>query len=553
MTAMPATKAEAPPRPRVRRGTRAGGGPVSALIARGFRDSRVLTIVFTYLFLVYSFIQPVGYRRVYTTEAEREAFARSFGANPGLRLLYGEPHNVATVAGYTAWRVGGVLAIAAAIFGVLAAVRALRGEEDAGRTELVLAGIVSRRTVYLSAMAVIGIATLILWAGEFAGFAVGGLPVGGSAYLALATASIIPVFAGVGALASQIAPSRRIAAEISGGAVALFLLLRVIADTVAAAGWLRWLTPLGWAEEMQPFAGARPVVLLLPVVASALLLGIAARLGASRDVGSGLIRERTGASPRLWLLSSPTAQALRAQRGGLIVWAGGFVVFSFIFGVVASSVSTAGIPTSADHAFAKLGAGSILTPSGYLAFIFFFYVLGTSLFACAQVGSARREEADQQLETLMALPVGRTGWLTGRLLLAACATAVIALLSGLLTWAGAIAGGTSVPVGQMLEAGANCLPASLLFLGIAALAYAAAPRASSAISYGVLVLTFLWQAVGALLGAPGWLVGVSPFAHIGLVPVEPFRATAAVVMIGIGLAAAAAALAVFRRRDLIGA
>lgn len=550
---MPATKAEAPPRARVHRGARAGGGPASALIGLAFRDARMLTIVFTYLFAVYSFVQPFGYRRVYTTPASREAFAHSFGTNPGLRLLYGEPHNVATVTGYTAWRVGGVLAIAAAIFGVLAAVRAVRGEEDAGRTELVLAGIVSRRTVYLSAMAAIGAATLILWAAEFAGFAVGGLPVGGSAYLALATASVIPVFAGIGALASQIAPSRRSAAEISGGAVGLFFLLRVVADTVGGAGWLRWATPLGWAEEMRPFAGARPVVLLLPVVATALLLGIAARLGATRDVGSGLIPERTGASPRMWLLSSPTAQALRGQRDGLIAWASGFAVFSFILGVVASSVSSSGIPASADRAIAKLGAGSVLTPSGYLALIFFFYVLGISLFACAQVGTARREEAGQQLETLLALPVGRTGWLTGRLLLAACATAVISLLSGLLTWAGATAGGTSVPVGQMLEAGANCLPTALLFLGIAALAYAAAPRASAAISYGILVLTFLWQAVGALLGAPGWLVGLTPFAHIGLVPAEPFRATAAVVMIGIGLAAALAALAVFRRRDLIGA
>jgi polyether ionophore transport system permease protein len=548
---MPTTEAQAPPRPRVRRRARAGGGPAGALIGRSFRDARALTIVFTYLFAVYSFVQPVGYRRVYTTQASREAFAHSFATNPGLRLLYGEPHNVAAVAGYTAWRVGGVLAIAAAIFGVLAAVRALRGEEDAGRTELVLAGIVSRRTVYLAAMAAIGAATLILWAAEFAGFAVGGLPVGGAAYLALTTASVIPVFAGIGAVASQIAPSRRLAAEISGGAAGLFFLLRVIADTVAGAGWLRWVTPLGWAEEMRPFAGARPAVLLLPVVATALLLGVAARLGATRDVGSGLIRERTGASPRLWLLSSPTAQALRGQRDGLIAWAGSFVVFSFILGVVASSVSSSGIPASADSAFAKLGAGSILTPSGYLAFIFFFYVLGISLFACAQIGNARHEEASQQLETLLALPVGRTGWLAGRLLIAACACAVISLLSGLLTWAGATAGGTSVPVGQMLEAGANCLPAALLFLGIAALAYAAAPRVSAAIGYGVIVLTFLWQAVGALLGAPGWLVGLTPFAHIGLVPAAPFRAAAAVVMIGIGLAATVAALAVFRRRDLI--
>ena len=159
---------------------------------------------------------------------------------------------------------GALAALAAAAFGVLAAVRALRGAEDAGRTEIVLAGIVTRRTVYLSAMAALGAATLILGAAEFAGLAAGGLPVRGSAYLALATVTVIPVFAGIGAVASQLAPSRRLAAELSGAAAGLFFLLRVIADTVAGAGWLRWATPLGWAEEQQhhgPGAGARPHLL----------------------------------------------------------------------------------------------------------------------------------------------------------------------------------------------------------------------------------------------------------------------------------------------------
>jgi len=547
---MPAVSQEAPARPRTRREARARGGPASALVARAVRDSRTLTVVFVYLFLVYSFVQPVGYRRIYTTQASREDFARSFGENSGLRLLYGQPHNVATVEGYTAWRVGGVLAIAAAAFGVLMAVRALRGEEDAGRTELTLAGIVSRRTAYLSALAAIGIATLILWAAEFAGFALGQLPVAGSAYLALATVSVIPVFTGIGAVASQLAPSRRIAAEIAGGAVGLFFLLRVVADTVSAAGWLRWATPLGWAEEMRPFADTRPVVLLLPVAASVLLLWLAARLGATRDIGSGLLPERRGGSG-MALLSSPAAQALRSQRDSLIAWAGSFGVFAFILGTVASSVSSNGIPAGVNRQVAKLGVGSLTTPAGYLALIFFVYVLGVSLFACAQVGAARREETDQRLETLLALPVGRIGWLTGRLLLGAVAAALICVLIGLLTWAGAAAGGTRVQAGQMLEAGLNCLPAALLFLGVAALAYAVVPRASAAIAYGLLVLTFLWQAVSALVSAPGWLAGLTPFAHIGLVPTQPFRAADAAVMIAIGVAAAGVGLAVFRRRDLM--
>jgi ABC-2 type transport system permease protein len=326
----------------------------------------------------------------------------------------------------------------------------------------------------------------------------------------------------------------------------------VIADTVAGAGWLRWATPLGWAEQMRPFAGARPVVLLLPVAATALLLGIAARLGATRDIGSGLLRVRGSAEPRLALLSSPTAQALRSQAGSLIAWAGSFAVFAFILGVVASSVSPADVPQNMERQLAKLGSGSITAPTGYLSFVFFLVMLAVSLFVCAQTAAARREEAGQQLETLLALPVSRVRWLGGRLLIAACGTTVISLLSGLLTWAGAVSGGVSVSLPSTLEAGANCLPVAALFLGIAALAYAIVPRASAAISYGIVTVTFLWQAVSALLGAPTWLAGLTPFAHVALVPAQPFRAGSAAVIIGIGLAAALAALAVFRRRDLLG-
>jgi ABC-2 type transport system permease protein len=548
---MPAVSARRPLRPGTVAGTPAGR-PAAALAARTLRSSRVLTAVFGYLFAVYAFIEPVAYRRAYPGQASRLAFARSFGPNTGIRLFYGQPHDLLTVAGYTAWRVGGTLAIAAAAFGMLIATAALRGEEDSGRTELVLAGAVSRRAAYWSTMAAIGVATVILWAAEVAGLAAARLPLAGSAYQALATVSVVPVFAGLGAVASQVAPARRIALELSGAAVALFLLLRAVADTVSGAGWLRWATPLGWAEEMRPFTGARPAVLLLPAAASALLLVLAARLGAIRDVGTGLIAARDRSAPRLRLLSSPTAQAWRSQRDSLIAWAASFALFAFVFGVVASSVSPADLPKGIGSQLAKLGTGSILTPAGYLAFVFFFVMLAVSLFSCAQVGAARREEAGEQLETLLALPVGRVRWLGGRLLLGAAATALICLICGLLTWAGTAAGGTHVALPTMLEAGFNCLPVATAFLGLTALAYALVPRASAAIGYGLVTAAFLWQAVGALLGAPRWLLDLTPFAHVGLVPVQPFRATAAAVLAGLGVAAAAAALAAFRRRDLMG-
>ncbi|MGO9447164.1 MAG: polyketide antibiotic transporter, partial [Solirubrobacteraceae bacterium] len=105
---------------------------------------------------------------------------------------------------------------------------------------------------------------------------------------------------------------------------------------------------------------------------------------------------------------------------------------------------------------------------------------------------------------------------------------------------------------KLLEAGANCLPVALLFLGLATLAYALAPRASGGIAYGLVTAAFLWQLVGSLLGVPKWTVELTPFAHVGLVPTQAFRAGSAAVMLAIALATMLGALWAFRRRDLTG-
>jgi ABC-2 type transport system permease protein len=529
-----------------------GLGPARALARRAFRDARVRTVAFAYLFAVITYIQPVSYRHTYPTVADRLAFAHSFAGNKAIRLFYGEPFDLLTVGGYSAWRVGGTLAIFAAVWGLMAAARAMRTEEDTGRLELVLAGIVSRRTAYLAGLVAIAAGIVILWLAEFLGSVLAGLPAGPSAYLALATASVMPVFVGVGAVASQLAPTRRMALELGGAFVALALVLRVIADT-SSAGWLRYLTPLGWVEELRPFTGARPAVLLLPIAATVLLLAGAAWIARGRDIGTGVLPARDSSEPRLGLLSSPLAQALRGERASLLVWLGGVGAFAFILGVVAKSVSAAGISKSLQQQIEKLGSGSILTPSGYLAFVFIFFVLAVSLFGCAQIGAARHEEAEQRLETLLAMPVGRRRWLGGRLVLAAGGAVAVALAAGLFAWAGATSAGVSISLARMLEAGANCLPVGLLFLGIAALAYAVVPRASAGLAYGLVTVAFLWQLFGSLLGAPTWLVDVTPFAHVGLVPTQSFRVVAAIVMVAIGAVCALVALAVFRRRDLLGA
>ncbi len=538
-------------------GTRVAGADgaaataLAALARRALRDARARTIAFAYMFAVYGYVQAAGYASTYPTVASRLAFARSFAGNSALRLFYGEPHDLLTVRGYAAWRVGGTLAIVAAVWGVLAAVRATRAEEDAGRAELVLAAPVSRRALYGSALIAIAAGTAALWLASWLGLLVGGLDAGGSAYLALSIVSVIPPFVGVGALASQLAPRKRVATAIGSGAVAVSLLVRAIADTTTGAGWLRWATPLGWAEQTRPYSGAQPLVLVLPLVLCAVLLVISVRIAQRRDVGSGLLPAHDTAPANLRLLSSTTAQALREERAVIAIWVVVAGAFGYILGAVSNSVRSAGISKQLEHEIERIGAGSIITPKGYLGFTFLIFVLVVSLFACSQIGAARGEEADQRLDTLLALPVSRHGWLLGRLALGAGGAAAISLACAVLTWLGAVWQGVSLSLATMLLAALNCMPLALLTLGVGALVYAILPRASGTILYSLVALAFLWDLVASVLQAPHWLVEATPFAHIGLVPAAPFRVGAALVMVGLGALASALALALFARRDLV--
>ena len=532
-------------------------GSVESLAARAvtrrtLRDSRVRDWCYAYLFAFVAFVQPVAYRHEYPSRLDRIHFAIAFAGNTAIRLFYGIPHDLLTVGGYSAWRVGGILAILAAIWGVLAGVRALRSEEDAGRAELVLAGVLPRRTWFAAALAAPGIAAVGLFVATLIGLVAGSLPVGGAAYLALATLSVAPVYIGVGALASQLAPTRRLALGLGMAVVAVSLLLRVAADTAAGLSALRWLTPLGWAEQLRAFAGPQPAVLVLPLLATAALLGLSARLAVRRDLGAGLLPSRDTAAPRLALLRSPLGLALRSERGSLAGWAVGIGAFAFILGVVSRSVSSAGISLSLQRQFEKLGAGSIVTPKGYLGFAFLFFVLAVSLYCCSAVVAARHEESDERLETLFALPVDRRRWLGGLLGLTVAAAAVLALEAGLGTWLGAVAAGVHISLPSLLGAGLNCLPAALVFLGVAVLAFGLVPRATPAIAYGVVAVSFLWQLFGALLGAPRWLLDASPFEHVGLVPAASFRGADAIGLVAIGLVACSVAVWGFGRRDLAG-
>lgn len=525
----------------------------TAIARRAWGDGRTRTLSFAVFFGLIALVQVAGYEHSYPTVAERLQFASSFGDNKAVRLFYGVPHDLLSVGGYAAWRVGGVLSLFAAVWGIFAAVRAQRAEEDDGRAELVLAAPVGRRTAFRAALAGVGAGAALIWLATWLGLLAGGLATGSSAYLALEIAAVCAVFVGISSLVGQIAPTRRLALGLGTAVFAVAFALRIVADTAGSLEWLRWATPLGWAEELRPFTGGQPAVLALFAAATVALLAASERIALRRDVGTGLLASSDSAAPRRRGLGSPTALALRGERGLLLGWFAGIGVYAIVVGLLANTFNAEDLSQTLREQLQKFGGASIVTPKGALGFYFLFFAFAISLFACAQITAARHEEAESRLETLFALPVARAHWLGGRLLLAAAGAVALAMSAALLAWAAAATQGAGIGIGEALEAGLNTLPSSLLFLGLAALVFALLPRATAGLAYGLVSVAFCWYLFGALLGAPQWTLDLSPFQHVAPVPAQPWKTTDALVMLAIGAGAAAAALAAFRRRDVIGA
>ena len=145
------------------------------------------------------------------------------------------------------------------------------------------------------------------------GYVAMGLPVAGSLTLAVRGLNGL-VFAGVAAVTAQLTEYARPANGMAFAALGGAFLLRAIGDTATGLSWLSWLSPIGWAERFQPFAGERWWVLLLPVALLVVLLVAAAALPSGATSAPGCWPPARAGAAAPWL-RSPLALAWRLQRG----------------------------------------------------------------------------------------------------------------------------------------------------------------------------------------------------------------------------------------------
>lgn len=443
----------------------------------------------------------------------------------------------------------GFVAVLVALMAAFLVVRHARGDEEAGRTELVRAGIVGRHAPMAAAFTVAALASLAVGVLTAAGLVLSDVPsisVRGSLVYSAALTAVGLTFAAVALLTSQVAAHARAASGLAGLTIGVAYLLRAIGDI--GEGPLRWLSPIGWAQQTGAFVLDRVWPLLLAVAAAALLVLAAVRLNDHRDHGAGTIRQRGGpaeASPRL---GTPFGLALRLHRVTVIAWAVSLVAFAAIYGTLMVEVEQFASDNPVIQRVLAASGSSLL--AAFLSMIVGVLVMFVSIFAVQTVLRIRTEETAGRSEPILATSVSRVGWTAPHLVIAAVAGSLLAVASATALGAsGALVLDRASVLSDALGAAAVQLPAMLVVIGVAAVLVGWLPRLA-ALSWLVVTWSLFAGMLGGLLQLPQWAMNLSPFAHVPPVPAGPMAWPPTIIMTVLGAALIAAGIAGARRRDL---
>lgn len=499
----------------------------------------------------------------YPTDADRMAILRTAVDTPALLMLRAAPTGASTGA-MAMFQILAFLAVMAAFMSTLAVVRHTRQNEETGRTEMIGATVVGRQASLTAALLVTVIANAVLAGLLTLAFVGSGEPTTGALAAGVAVGAAGLVFAAVAAVAAQVAQTSRGANGLAAAVIGAAYLVRGLGDAFGevqpsgytmTSAWPSWLSPIGWASRVQPFAGDRWWVLGLSLATFVVVVAAAFALSARRDVGQGLVAARPGPATAAPVLLSPLGLAWRLQRGTLLGWAVTVAVLGLAVGSIGNAVQEgfAANERAAETIGSLSGAGGTgnLVDSFMAAMMAIIGAMVAGYLVQALL-RLRSEEASGRAEVVLATATSRLRWLASHLLVVVSGAVVLLLLAGVSI--GLVYGASTDAVAEQLAdlSGAALvqLPSALILAGFAVAAFGLVPRFAVGAGWLGFTLSLVLGQLGGLLGLPEAVRDISPFSHVPALPAVEAAATPLLVMSAVALALGVAGLALFRRRDL---
>jgi ABC-2 type transport system permease protein len=300
---------------------------------------------------------------------------------------------------------------------------------------------------------------------------------------------------------------------------------------------------------MRPYADEQWWPLLLLLAGGAVLVVAAFALLGRRDDGAGVLAQRPGPATASRRMTSPLGFALRLQRTAVIAWAVGLLLGGLSIGLTAQDAdSLVGDSDAVDKLYEQAGGGSLV--DNYLAVSLLSMALIGTGFALQAVMRMRGEETAGRLEPLLATALSRPRWAASHVAIAIAGTVVVLGATGLGTGvAEALASNDAGRLPELFGSSLALAPAVWVLVGAAVALYGLVPRAIS-VAWGLLGACFLVGILGPLLSLPDWVMDISPFSHVPLLPAAELTVTPLIVLTAVAAALTAIGLTAFRRRDV---
>jgi len=489
----------------------------------------------------------VSVKSLFPTQKSIDLAAAAMQHNPGAIAFNGPAQGLDTLGGQFAFQAGAFGMVAVALMSLFMIGRLTRGDEEAGRLELVRSLPVGIHAPVLAALITVTAMNVAIGMLASAGLIAEGLPAAGSLVLGASFCVVGLFFSGVALVAAQVTENTRVVYGVSGALVGLAYVLRIIGDV--GDGSVSWFSPIGMAQKARPYAGERYWPLLPLLLGTVILVAVAFRLAVIRDHGGGLVAPRRGPATAGSILGRPLGLALRLQRGSLVGWCAGVLVTGIAYGWIAPTIdSFVRANKAVAEMMARAGAGSLTDT--YFATSLRVMALVATGFAIQAALRLRSEESALRAELVLATPVSRRRWAASHLAVALAGSVVLLAAAGLATGVSyGLAGGPWNSLPGLLGAALVYAPAIWLMAGFTTMLFGLLPRLVD-VAWAVLAGCLVIGLLGDVLRLPGWIVKLSPFEQTPALPAADLTVVPLAALTLIAAALIVGGLAALRRRDI---
>ena len=510
------------------------------------RRDRVRILIWMVSLVTLAALTTVGIEGLFPTQAALDQTAAATAHNAAMIAFNGAPQGLNTVGGQVAFQFGAMGMVLVALMSIFMLGRLTRGEEEAGRLEVVRSLPVGLHANTLAATLTVAAMNLIVGGLTAAVLIAQGLPAAGSVTFGVSLILVGLFFGGVALLVAQVTESTRVVYGAAGAVLGTAYLLRAIGDI--GDGTVSWLSPIGVAQKARPFADERWWPLLLLVAVTVLLVVAATALAVRRDLGAGLVAARPGPPSAAPWLGHPLGLAFRLQRGSLLGWGAGVLVIGIAYGWIGPTIDTFIGQNKAIADMFSAGGGS-LTDS-YFAASFRLMALIATGFAIGSAMRVRNEETSMRADLVLATPVSRWRFAASHLALACAGSVALLAVAGLATGLTyGLAGGGMHDVPRLFVAALVYAPAMWIMVGLVIALDGLVPRLVG-VTWAILVACVLEGFLGAVLGLPRWLSDLSPFERVPQLPAASLTLLPLVVMSAVAAGLTLIGLIGLRRRDI---